>query len=243
MPPLGPPPARYAGKPHVRPLSASTVVARIHSTRFGPTQFNPRYFSADREGLGGRFDSTSDDPYSFLYAAEDAGTAVSEALLRYLEPDDSGTRMLPRSLVADKMISWIETQHDLELVDLSTGGGLGAIGADHRLTTATEREYHMTRRWSAWIRRQTKHVPHIAQGLIWQSLREPAGYACVFFEDRCPRDAFKICTVGLPIPAAERKLDHGAGRDFLEEILKSYNVALSPSPSHATARYGLLRRL
>ena len=212
-------------------------MARIHRTGYAPTQFNPNSFSEHSESFGGRFDSTPDDPYPFLYAAADEGTAVSEALLRYAERGDTGTRILHRGLISDQKISWIETQHDLELVDLSTGECLGAVGADSRLTTATEEEYHMTRKWSAWIREQTRDASERAQGLIWRSLREPAGYAYVFYKDRCPDDAFKTRTVGLPIPAAERRLDQGKGRDFLEEILKSYNVALSP-PSDATFRYG-----
>ena len=128
---------------------------------------------------------------------------------------------------------------DLELVDLSTGQCLGAIGADSRLTTVTEEEYHMTRQWSAWIREQTRDAPERAQGLIWRSLREPAGYAYVFYGDRCPPDTFDTPAVGLPVPAEDRRLAHGESRSFLESVLESYDVALSPSPSDATFRYGI----
>ncbi len=237
MSPLAAPPASYSGTPCRRVVSAGRILTRIHSIDFGPTQFNPNFVSDESEGLGSRFDSTPDDPYPFLYAAAGDGTAVSEALLRYGERDDTGARILPRALIGEKMISWIEPQRDLELVDLSTGPCLGAIGADSALTTSTEEQYNMTRRWSAWIRQKTEDDPHSAQGLIWRSLREPAGYAFVFFEDRCPPEPFKIRTVGMPLPAAGRRIDHGEGRDFLEKTLKDYNAALAPAPSDASFQY------
>ncbi len=63
-------------------LSAGRILTRIHSIDFGPTQFNPNFVSDESEDLGSRFDSTPDDPYSFLYAAEGDGTAVSAATAR-----------------------------------------------------------------------------------------------------------------------------------------------------------------
>ena len=80
----------------------------------------------------------------------------------------------------------------------------------------------MTRRWSSAIR---KWAPS-ASGLTWRSLREPDGFAYIFFSDRCPVGCFEEVTDGLPVPTGDRDLDAGAGRLYLEEILASYRVAL-----------------
>ena len=80
----------------------------------------------------------------------------------------------------------------------------------------------MTRRWSSQIR---EWVPW-AGGMTWRSIREPEGFAYVFFEDRCPNGCFEESTEDLPIPPDERNLDVCGGRIYLEGILASYRVAL-----------------
>ncbi|HUP21817.1 MAG TPA: RES family NAD+ phosphorylase [Thermoanaerobaculia bacterium] len=93
--PDGPIPQSYDGTPHRLVLPAGKQLCRVHQCSFGPTGFNPR--RAPVEGIGGgRFDGTDEDPYPFLYAAGDVGTAVAEALLRDLPFDDQGARHLPR---------------------------------------------------------------------------------------------------------------------------------------------------
>ena len=73
-------------------------------------------------------------PYSFLYAADDDATAVSEVLLRDLPLDERGARLLPRARLRNLRIGWLTTNRDLQLVDLRSGRDLAAIGQDTWLT-------------------------------------------------------------------------------------------------------------
>ena len=87
------PRSSYEGAPQLFPLPAGTRLTRIHSADFDVTGFNPTVARSDLRG--GRFDSTPDDEYAFLYAAADDATAVSEALLRDLQIDDRGAALAP----------------------------------------------------------------------------------------------------------------------------------------------------
>ena len=201
-------------------LPAGTRLTRIHSAAFGAVEFNPTVARSDLRG--GRFDSTPGDEYAFLYAADNDPTAVSEVLLRDLPIDDYGARLLPRVRLSDLRISWFSTTLELELVNLRSDVDLAAVGQDSWLTTASAADYAMTRRWSSAIHRWAPS----ASGLTWRSLREPDGFAFIFFSDRCAVGCFEEVTDGLPVPAADRNLDAGAGRLYVEEILASYRVAL-----------------
>ena len=220
MSPNQPPPARYEGAPRLFPLPAGTRLTRIHSADFDVTGFNPTVARSDL--LGGRFDSTPDDEYAFLYAAADDATAVSEALLRDLQIDDRGARLLPRARLSGLRISWLRTTLDLELVGLRSGRDLAAVGQDTSLTHSSAAEYAMTRRWASAIRAWGPWP----RGMTWRSHREPEGFAYMFFSDRCPDGCFDEVTDRLPVPPGDQNLDAGAARLYVEEILTAYRVAL-----------------
>ncbi|MDE0643266.1 MAG: hypothetical protein OXH95_03865 [bacterium] len=69
-------PQRFDGAPEPFLPAAGTRLTRVHSAKFGVTEFNPNV--AVRHLRGGRFDATPGDEYSFLYPADDDRTAVSE---------------------------------------------------------------------------------------------------------------------------------------------------------------------
>ena len=220
MSPHQEPPQRYDSTPQRLLLAAGTRLARVHSVRFGATDLNP---TVARDRLhGGRFDATPTDQYAFLCAAQDDRTAVSEAVLRDLPINERGARLLPRARLPDLRISWLAPTVDLELVTLRFGRDLAAVGQDKWLTVAPAAEYAMTRRWASAIR---AWVPW-ASGLTWTSLREPAGFAYVFFSDRCPENAFEELREGLPLPPGEQDLASGAARLYVEEILVRYRVTV-----------------
>ncbi len=220
MSPNQPPPPRYAGRPPRFLLPAGTTLTRVHSTAFGVTQFNPTLALDDLQG--GRFDATPEDEYAFLYAAEDDAAAVSEALLRDLQADEYGARLLPRVRLSQLSISWLRATADLELVSLRSGQDLAAVGQDAWLTASPAAEYAMTRRWASAIRGWASW----ATGLTWRSYREPEGFAYIFFDDRCPEGCFEEVADSLPVPHGDRSLDAGAARLYVEGILASYRVAL-----------------
>lgn len=187
---------------------------------FGVAEFNPTL--AVNELQGGRFDATSEDPYPFLCAAGDDPTAISEALLRDLPIDASGSRLLPRAQIQRLQISWLRVEEELRLVSLRSGQDLASVGQDSWLTTSPASDYDSTRRWCAAIRAWAPW----ACGITWRSLREPEGFAFLFFGDRCPTDCFRERLVDLPLPANDRSLDSGAAHHYLNAILTEYRVAL-----------------
>lgn len=111
MPPNQSPPARYDGSPNLLRLPTGTVLTRLHAAQFSVTDFNP--ILADDPIEGGRFDSTHEDAYAFLYAASDDATAVSEALLRDIPIDERGTRSLMTARLRGQRIGWLRTTCEL----------------------------------------------------------------------------------------------------------------------------------
>lgn len=214
------PPSRFRGTPHSFRIAAETRLVRIHDAAFGVTEFNPLIARSDLRG--GRFDSTAEDPYPFLYAALDERAAVSEALLRDLPFDEHGVRLLPRARLADLRIGWMRTTVDLRLVDLRSGRALAAVNQDTWLTQGPSSGYSMTRQWAAAIRSWAPWC----DGLIWRSRREPEGFAVVLFGDRMQRGAIQSTDDPTPLPVDGRSLASGPGARYLEQILSEYSVAL-----------------
>ncbi|MYB73801.1 MAG: RES family NAD+ phosphorylase [Acidimicrobiia bacterium] len=222
MSPNQPPPPQFRGAPQRHLLQEGTTLARIHSASFGAVEFNPTVATHDL--AGGRFDSTPSDEYAYLYAAEDDTTAVSEVLLRDLPIDNHGARMLPESQLEQLRIARLKATCDLPLVSLRSGRDLAAVGQDSWLTSAPSSEYSMTRRWASAIR---SWAPW-ACGLTWRSHREPDGYAYVLFDDRCPSRCFEDDEDSLPLLLDSRNISTGTARLYIEEILTSYRVVLTP---------------
>ncbi len=216
LPTLPNPPTQLNGTPNRYPLSAGTPLWRIHKEVYPATEFNPNPVAQDLAGefAAGRFDSTTEDPYPFLYAAVDDRTAVAEKLLRDLPVSQSGTRELLSQEISGLCVSQINVQADLELVNLRSGVDLAAIGIDARLTIGSSIEYPVTRKWSAAIRDWDDE----AQGLTWRSGRELDGFAFVFFGDRI--DEGEIVTSTNSSCGAE-------AFDLITLILSLYNVAVS----------------
>ncbi|WP_419551182.1 RES family NAD+ phosphorylase [Candidatus Poriferisodalis sp.] len=209
------PPSQFNGAPNRLPLLAGTPLWRVHDEEYPADGFNPNSVAQGLEGEfeGGRFDSTTEDPYPFLYAAGDDSTSVAEKLLRDLPADESGMRELPSQAVAGLCVSRINVESDLELVSLRSGRDLAAVGIDTRLTVGPSTEYPVTRKWSAAIREWATW----AQGLTWRSGREPDGFAFVFFGDRIRSGE---------IGATADSVCGADAFDLITLILSSYNVAV-----------------
>lgn len=216
------PPDDYTGDPRLADLDAGTVLTRLHSDAYDVVEFNPTV--SDSRYRGGRFDATSADPYSHLYAAADDASAVSEALLRDLPIDRHGAQLLPRRALIGRRISWLAPTRGLTLVSLVTGQDLAAVAQTTWLTQCGADEYPETRRWARSIRGWAPE----AHGFQWRSRREPAGVAYVFFGDRCPPGSLKPITDNTPVPADDNPLDQGAGELYVRRILEGYRVTLFP---------------
>ncbi len=218
------PPAKFAGTISTFVLPRGTCLWRVHTREREPWEFNPT--AVDALFGGARFDATRDDEYPHYYAGLQEETALCEALLRDLHPDDHGTRLVPRAAVSDRYLSGLAVTEDLPLISLRSGTDLGAIGQDAWLVTAAGSQYAQTRGWAHWLRRQADW----AFGLAWPSLRNLSGTAVVLFGDRCAA-AFGpgyARTLLHHIPPLTVQLGDKDGADWLAERLRGFGIAVAP---------------
>lgn len=208
-------PASYSGTPRTIPLAAGTRLWRVHHSRFKSTAFNPN--PTNRFFGGGRFDSTLDDVYPFLYAASGTDSAICETVLRDLSVDHEGKAPLPHDTIAGKRLSCIETKFDLKLVSLVSRADLSAVAQDDWLVHSDSRNYAHTRYWGHWIRKQVID----AQGFVWLSKRELTETVLILFGDRCGRDVLRS------VRAGRRNFDSAAGLKWLNDILQQYRAEVS----------------
>ena len=215
------PPERYTGTPATDTLPSGSVLYRVHQTRYPAEAFNPmpthRYYG------GGRFDSTDDDHYPYLYAGQTVEVAITETLLRDLPSDDTGKGLLSSTKVRGRRISAITTAVDLTLVSLRSAVDLRAVAQDTWLTMCDPRDYAQSRHWAHWIRGHARS----AAGYVWRSRRDPTDDAYVLFGDRCPAGALQ--PIAHPdVPAGdEAEFDSARGRRSLRRRLVPYRVNLT----------------
>jgi hypothetical protein len=215
------PPPHYSGTPTLTSLPAETVLFRVHRSGHPAHEFNPR--PSHRYYGGGRFDSTADDCYSYLYAGESIDTAIAESFMRDLPFDDFGVLQIPRGLIKCRRISAVQTRLDLTLLSLRSAADLSAVSQDPWLVSCGPPSYPQSRHWGHWIRSQAP----TAAGYVWMSHREPTMQAYVLFGDRIPGDAIETITDYGLLPEGEAEFDSPRGRRALIRRLTAYNVALS----------------
>ncbi|MEV8545983.1 RES family NAD+ phosphorylase [Streptomyces sp. NPDC051572] len=172
-------PAAYRYRPHWEVLPAGTHLWRIHKSRYAAGEFRP---FVPQGSSTGRFDSTPEDPYPFLYAALDAETALAETLLRSHDRDlGTGMRLVPLAQVRGRSLNGVRTLCEMRLVSLCSGAALAAVRQDNDLLESEgPGRYAWTRDWARELRAQ---VPE-AMGMIWGSKRNPSRRAMVLFGDR-----------------------------------------------------------
>jgi hypothetical protein len=215
------PPDSPSETPELIPLSAGTVLYRIHPVAFGAEAFNPtlshKYFG------GGRFDATDDDSYAFIYAGDSAVGAIAETLLRDSDIDSTGKVTVPAVIVSNRRISAVEVTSDVLVVNLTGFSSLRKCSQDTWLTQADPPEYAQTRHWGHWIRAQAPS----AMGFVWRSKRDPSALSFVLFEDRCPPGLLADAT-GKHLPTdARHAFDDPPGRVYLRRQLATVNADIS----------------
>jgi RES domain len=215
MPPT-PPPDGASAAPAATRLAAGSVLWRVHQRGRCACQFKP--VKTDEVFGGGRFDSTGNDSYDFLYAATDQDTALLETLVRGIPFDHRGWRWIRRVTVAERQLSALVAARDLKLVSLLSTADLAAVRQDEWLVQADPPEYPQTRRWGHWLRAQAGW----ADGFVWPSRRNLGHPSYVLFEDRCHDDALREQQ-----PACGIDLDGAAGADWLNQQLARYRVRVS----------------
>jgi len=215
--PRQPPPRRFDGEVASVEIAAGTVLSRVHRTDFGAEDFNP--VGSDVLFGGGRFDSTAEDPYGYLYAGETDRAALAETLLRDLPANDRGARFLPKESWRGRRLSRLELTQALRVVSLVSGEDLGAVGQDTWLTACDPDDYPQTRRWAHWLRR----IEPAAAGMLWLSKRQPGSLSVCLFEDRVPPGS--LVEAGGPL-AGPCVFEEDDGFDWLRANLAAFRVAI-----------------
>jgi hypothetical protein len=167
-------------------LASGTALHRIHSNKFGSTQFNATHFGNARFSPIKRRDGTI---IPTIYAGETFECAVSEIILR--SPDLSQINPVTGARVnvtvrpykwRDSMHSALESAHDLNLVDL-TIKGQRCLGVDRNaLLAGPTSTYEATRAWAEAI---YEGCP-AAHGVYYTSHQLGPEFAVMLFGDRAP---------------------------------------------------------
>lgn len=214
-------PPRGVARPHEALLPEGTSLYRVHSRSFDSHEFNTR--PQDHHFGGNRFGSTANDRYSYLYAAPQRITALTETLVRAVPFDDKPGRLLPREAIDNRRLSHVVPARDLRLVSLfSTPDLAGVQQHDNWLVESDPAEYAFTRRWAHWVRGEAPW----ADGFVWMShWNRPSRSLVLFGSPHGDRDTVR--------PGAEPwiDLDSDDGVHWLNETLAHYRVQVGPSAS------------
>ncbi|SFD25771.1 RES family NAD+ phosphorylase [Streptomyces aidingensis] len=197
-------------------LPAGSELWRCHRTRRQPEEFNPTVW--DTPFKGARFDSTPEDPYSYLYAGAEPATALAEVFLRQMEFDAaSGMRIIPWAQAAPYSLTRLRTTVELPLIRLLTEEDLAAVCQDSWLL---ETDVYVQTRY--WVRQLRARAPW-ATGVVWQSRRHRPRHACVLFGDRAGG-------AGALKPEPESSLDLGTpqGLAGANELLYRLRAVIQP---------------
>lgn len=214
------PPIRLSGGPNLTTLAAGAVLFRVHQTRFDAAAFNPE--PAHRYYGGGRFDSTEDDRYEYLYAGESVGVAIAETFLRDIAYSARASAVLPRKAFAGRRISAVRLVRDCALVSLLDLADLSRAAQSTWLTQCEPRDYAQSRHWAHFIRSQAPNT----DGFVWQSKREPARKAYLLYKQD-PTQTLVEQVPHFDVPTGDRAIfDTSLGRTFLRSVVNPYRVTL-----------------
>lgn len=186
-----PPPQKAPNRAKRVLLPRETILYRVHSELFGPTEFNPTDPASREAGEDGRFDSLGGDP-AYLYAARSQRVALAESLLRDVPFDEDGIRQVPLGALRGRCISSLRTTDTLSLVALH-GEGLARLGQDGWLVTSDASQYPLTCEWGKAI---LGWVPS-AHGLQWRPRHDDDGLALCLYEDRAAGRIEAVSTLPL----------------------------------------------
>ncbi|MEU9349079.1 RES family NAD+ phosphorylase [Streptomyces sp. NPDC048278] len=207
---------------------AGRILYRVHSRKREAADFNPT--PQDHHFGGGRFDSTPNDMYSYLYAAPHPTTALAERLLRDIGFDGTTpTRVLPRRELEGKRLSQVRLARDVTLLSLRTLIDLNAVQQDDDwLVRSKPTEYAFTRRWAHWLRAEAPW----AQGFLYGSRLAFPKVSLVLF-DQCAHSDLLEATDEPP-----RDLDEPDSVRWVDRQLKQFRVRVGPPDTADTAGTG-----
>ena len=214
---VAPPPKRQpAGNPVFEPLSAGTMLYRVHGD-YPAHEFNP--MPQPSRLVGGRFDSL-DGAYAYTYLGDTGQTAIAETLCRDL-PRAGAARLVPRVKVRGKKLSTVEVTRDLTVLVLH-GAALTHVGATLALTKSDADQYHATRAWAVALRRWFPGV----DGFRYRPRHDEDHVVWVLFDDGLDAGQGRAHGALRTVGSVEL-LDHEPGETMVRKVLHLYNATLS----------------
>jgi hypothetical protein len=168
-------------------LPTRTPVVRVynHAEALRPPiwtalDFNPNPVDPDSRKQRGRFSSTTDEPYAFMYVGM-GKDGLSTALWEMLEfegyDSQSGVFSLPPRLVQEFAIAEMETTRSLFIVNIRDQPELVPFLALRAALISDD--YQLSRRWGRYIRRVAGRA---IDGLRYHSIKAGKNNALVLFE-------------------------------------------------------------
>jgi hypothetical protein len=139
-----------------------------------------------------------------LYAGTDEHCSFIETF-----GQSTGIRVVTRSALEQRHLSYLKVTQQLLLIDLAHSGGLARVGADGRLLTGS---HAIAQRWSAALRNH----PVNANGILYPARHDVARSACALFD--LPDSAFDVTNTGSLADAHHSVL--------LGRILDTYSFGL-----------------
>lgn len=172
-------------------LKISSLVHRVHSERFLPSEFNLSFhgnsrFSPIKSSCGGCV--------PVLYAGSSRDCVLMETVFHDV-PYLPGYKTLDLARLDMKSHTILALQHTLQLVDLRSIA-LHKLGISRaELIDCEKAHYPRTRAWAQAIYQQCPQ----AQGLLWTSRRDDSAQAYMLFGDRVPADALRVASDSLSL--------------------------------------------
>lgn len=192
-------------------LEAGSSLFRVHSHRFGPTDYNPGRTPAVPAT---RFAFFGTPPVPVLYAAQTAEAAISETILH--DVPLTGGR-LDVDLVQSKILSPVLSTRRLRLLCLH-GHGFRRIGtAAEHITRTPPSRYADTVPWA-----QAAHAAGF-DGIVWMSRHHDTSRVYVFFAPPGGAGDF----AAHPDPALVRAFAFPKDLDWLTRLLAPLNVTIT----------------
>lgn len=205
-------------QPTVEPWPAGRPIIRIHSTRFGPTEFNPS------RGAQTRFApiwTDLDEPIPTLYGAATLESAFSETIFHDVVPPGRGPRRVSRLEFRSKVLSYILPLRDLHLARM-LGVDLQGLGISHEdLVFSSASEYPWTAGWAEAIYDVDRSAGPSFDGLIWIARQTGDAPAVVLWGGRV-RDGH----LSPQLDRTQIPLDVGPGLALVESVATRAGILL-----------------
>jgi hypothetical protein len=154
-------------------IAEGTTICRLHNRSKTPLFFG-------KTGQN-RFDLPG-GTLGVLYAGMDEHCSFIETF-----GQSTGIRVVTRSALEERHLSYLKAKQPLLLIDLARSGGLARIGADTRLLSGS---HAIAQRWSAALRDHPVR-PH---GILYPARHDVARYACALFD--LPDVTFEVTDSG-----------------------------------------------